>query len=55
MNKYKYRYDIDYFNLIDNAEKAYWLGFLYADGSVTEIKKKKFSKFYDTRYFVKAR
>lgn len=27
MSKYKYRYDIDYFNLIDNAEKAYWLGF----------------------------
>lgn len=40
MSKYKYRYDIDYFNLIDNAEKAYWLGFLYADGSVTEIKRK---------------
>lgn len=26
--------DINTFNLIDTEEKAYWLGFLYADGSV---------------------
>ena len=25
---------LDYFEKIDNEEKAYWLGFLYADGSV---------------------
>jgi hypothetical protein len=28
-------YDEYYFNNIDNSEKAYWLGFLYADGYVT--------------------
>lgn len=30
----KYTYDLNYFKKIDNQEKAYWLGFLYADGSV---------------------
>jgi hypothetical protein len=25
-------FDIDYFNKIDSEEKAYWLGFIYADG-----------------------
>ena len=29
-SKYKYQYDI--FEIIDTAEKAYWLGFLAADG-----------------------
>lgn len=28
----KYYVNIDYFNKIDNEWKAYWLGFLYADG-----------------------
>lgn len=28
-------YDITYFDIIDNPTKAYWLGFLYADGYVT--------------------
>lgn len=30
----KYFFDFDYFSVIDNAQKAYWLGFLYADGCV---------------------
>ena len=34
------RYDVDekYFDIIDNEEKAYWLGFLYADGYIRERK-----------------
>lgn len=32
--KYLY-YDKDYFNKIDSSEKAYWLGFIYADGYVS--------------------
>lgn len=30
----KYYFNKDYFETIDNLEKAYWLGFLYADGNV---------------------
>ena len=30
----KYYYDKKYFNIIDSEEKAYWLGFIYADGYV---------------------
>ena len=30
----KYYYDKEYFNIIDSEEKAYWLGFIYADGYV---------------------
>jgi hypothetical protein len=30
----KYNVDDSYFSCIDNEEKAYWLGFLYADGYV---------------------
>lgn len=33
----KYTYNKDYFNEIDTAEKAYWLGFLYADGCITRF------------------
>lgn len=29
----------DYFKYIDSEEKAYWLGFLYADGCITTDKK----------------
>jgi len=31
----KYEYEKDYFNVIDCEEKAYWLGFIYADGFVS--------------------
>lgn len=30
----KYKYNKDYFSKIDTPDKAYWLGFLYADGSI---------------------
>ena len=33
----KYTYNKDYFNEINTAEKAYWLGFLYADGCITRF------------------
>lgn len=33
-NNQKYNYNKDIFKQIDNEEKAYWLGFLYADGYV---------------------
>ena len=32
----KYIFDFNYFDNIDNEHKAYWLGFLYADGSNQE-------------------
>lgn len=35
----KYNYNKDYFQIIDNADKAYWLGFLYADGCITRYYK----------------
>lgn len=31
-----YRCDENYFNTIDSEEKAYWLGFIYADGYITD-------------------
>lgn len=31
----KYFFDTNYFSVIDTEEKAYWLGFLYADGYVS--------------------
>lgn len=33
----RYTVDEDYFKTIDTEEKAYWLGFLYADGCVHDI------------------
>lgn len=36
-NNKKHDYNEAIFELIDNEEKAYWLGFLYADGCVTVI------------------
>lgn len=35
----KYKYNKDYFNKIDTEEKAYWLGFLYADGCINVLNK----------------
>lgn len=32
----KYNIDINYFDIIDNEHKAYWLGFMLADGFVNE-------------------
>ena len=47
ISKYgKYHVNQDYFQAIDNEWKAYWLGFLYADGYViseTQCKKEKHS------------
>lgn len=39
-NKYeqKYSYDETIFDVIDTEEKAYWLGFMYADGCVVDGK-----------------
>ena len=33
----KYFYNENYFKEIDTTEKAYWLGFLYADGCITRF------------------
>lgn len=35
----KYSFNEGYFDIIDTEEKAYWLGFLYADGYVTKARK----------------
>ena len=35
----KYKYNTNYFELIDTEDKAYWLGFLYADGSINRFYK----------------
>lgn len=36
----EYNYNENYFNVIDDEHKAYWLGFLYADGYVEPIYRK---------------
>jgi hypothetical protein len=36
--------DLDFFKSIDTKEKAYWLGFIFADGCITLDKRKKDSK-----------
>lgn len=36
INNQKYKYNSDYFSVVDTEDKAYWLGFLYADGYVSE-------------------
>lgn len=35
----KYKYDENYFELIDTEEKAYWLGFICADGFLSSTRK----------------
>lgn len=37
----RYEYDESFFEEINNEEKAYWLGFIYADGCISEIFNKK--------------
>lgn len=34
----KYSFNEDYFKVIDTEDKAYWLGFIYADGYITKGK-----------------
>lgn len=34
--KRQYNVNDSYFHTIDSEDKAYWLGFLYADGYITE-------------------
>lgn len=36
----KYEYNKSYFSIINSEEKAYWLGFIYADGCINVIKAK---------------
>jgi hypothetical protein len=38
VNSKKYFCDEDYFEIINSEEKAYWLGFIYADGYISEAK-----------------
>lgn len=35
-NSLKYTFDKNYFDVIDTENKAYWLGFIYADGYLTQ-------------------
>ena len=37
----KYQYNDNYFELIDTEEKAYWLGFIWADGYIWESNKQR--------------
>lgn len=39
INSRKYFFNEDYFETIDTSDKAYWLGFIYADGYITEKRK----------------
>lgn len=32
----KYNFDLDFFENIDNEQKAYWLGFIFADGNIDQ-------------------
>ena len=40
LSKQKYHYNRGYFKTIDTEDKAYWLGFIYADGNVSNSKHK---------------
>lgn len=39
LKKSKYTYNHDFFENIDTEDKAYWLGFIYADGCVSHVKR----------------
>lgn len=39
INSKRYKFDETYFKKIDTQDKAYWLGFIYADGFITSKKK----------------
>lgn len=41
MKNFKYSYNEKFFENIDNENKAYWLGFLYADGGINVGKRSK--------------
>jgi hypothetical protein len=41
----KFYCNSDYFETIDTQEKAYWLGFIFADGYVSKPEGKKFARF----------
>ncbi len=45
----KYTYNKNYFEVIDTHDKAYWLGFLYADGCVHELYNKDKTKIKSMR------
>lgn len=40
LKKKRYSLDKDYFEVVDTEEKAYWLGFIYADGCVRRLEGK---------------
>lgn len=42
INSRKYTVNHNYFNKIDSHEKAYWLGFIYADGYISSTNGKRF-------------
>ena len=45
INSRKYIHDFNYFETIDTEEKAYWLGFIYADGYISIRKGKDFTDY----------
>ena len=45
INSRKYFHNENYFEKIDTEEKAYWLGFIYADGYIESKRKNSSQKF----------
>lgn len=43
-SRYKYSFNASYFNTIDTPEKAYWLGFIAADGCIIDTTSEKGSQ-----------
>lgn len=43
-SRYKYSFNASYFNTIDTPEKAYWLGFIAADGCIIDTSSEKGSQ-----------